>query len=59
MKRYFIVLVALFFAMSLSLGTAQAQLVEKTPYVSVNGYSEIKVLPDEIFLSITLDEGDT
>ena len=59
MKRYFIVLVALFFAMSLSLGTAQAQLVEKTPYVFVNGHSEIKVSPDEIFLSITLDEGDT
>ena len=59
MKRYFIVLVALFLAMSLSLGTAQAQVVEKTPYVSVNGYSEIKVSPDEIFLSITLDEGDT
>jgi uncharacterized protein YggE len=59
MKRYFIVLVALFFAMSLSLGTAQAQFVEKTPYVLVNGHSEIKVSPDEIFLSITLDESDT
>lgn len=58
MKRYFIVLVALFLAMSLSLGTAQAQ-VEVKPEVSVNGYSEIKVTPDEIFLSITLDEGDT
>lgn len=58
MKRYFIVLVALFLAMSLSLGTAQAQ-VEVKPEVSVQGYAEIKVTPDEIFLSITLDESDT
>ncbi len=40
--------------------SAKAQTIEKqTPYVSVNGYSEIKVTPDEIFLSITLDESDT
>lgn len=41
-----------------SLNVAQAQNDVK-PYVSVNGNSEIKVSPDEIFLSITLDESDT
>lgn len=61
MKRYVIGLVALAMLMYLSLGDVQAQVIaeKQTPYVSVNGYSEIKVTPDEIFLSITLDESDT
>ena len=36
-----------------------AQALEIQPEISVNGYSEIKVTPDEIFLSIMLDESDT
>ena len=49
-----------FAALSLSVGGAQAQeLANATPYVSVNGSSQVKVTPDEIYLRITLDEGDT
>ena len=40
-------------------GTAQAQTIEQIPNVSVNGSSQIRVLPDEIYLSIRLDESDT
>lgn len=61
MKRYIFGFATLVMLMTLSLGRVQAQMVmeKPTPYISVNGYSEIKVAPDEIFLSITLDEGDT
>ena len=39
---------------------AQAQDFHQTiPSVSVNGSSQVKVTPDEIYLRITLDEGDT
>ena len=49
-----------FVALSLSVGGAQAQeLANATPYVAVNGSSQVKVTPDEIYLRITLDEGDT
>ena len=47
-------------ALSLSVCRAQAQeLANATPYVAVNGSSQVKVTPDEIYLRITLDEGDT
>jgi uncharacterized protein YggE len=38
---------------------AQAQTTEIVPTVSVNGASQIRVSPDEIYLSIRLDESDT
>ena len=47
-------------AMSLSVGGAQAQeLTNATPFVAVNGSSQVKITPDEIYLRIKLDEGDT
>ncbi len=57
MKKMILLATAMLF-MSLAI-PATAQTEKMTPYVSVNGNSEIKVSPDEIFLSITLDEGDT
>ena len=60
MKKMLLVVAMAFAALSLSVGGAQAQeLANATPYVSVNGSSQVKVTPDEIYLRITLDEGDT
>ena len=56
MKKMFLLAVAVLCCTSLNVAQAQ---VEVKPEVSVQGYAEIKVSPDEIFLSITLDEGDT
>lgn len=39
--------------------SAQTQNTEMIPTVAVNGQSQIRVLPDEIYLSIRLDESDT
>ena len=55
MKR--MILLAVVVLLSTSFNVAQA--LEIQPEISVNGYSEIKVTPDEIFLSIMLDESDT
>ena len=60
MKKLLLVVAMAFAALSLSVGGAQAQeLANSTPYVAVNGSSQVKVTPDEIYLRITLDEGDT
>ena len=60
MKKLLLVVAMAFAALSLSVGGAQAQeLANATPYVAVNGSSQVKVTPDEIYLRITLDEGDT
>ena len=49
-----------FVALSLSVGRTEAQeLANATPFVAVNGSSQVKVTPDEIYLRITLDEGNT
>lgn len=40
-------------------GGVQAQNAEPTPTISVVGSAQIKVEPDEIFLSILLDESDS
>ena len=39
--------------------SASAQTTEMLPTLAVNGQSQIRVLPDEIYLSIRLDESDT
>ena len=39
--------------------TSAQELGATTPTVSVNGSSQVKVLPDEIYISIKLDESDT
>ena len=60
MKKLLLVVAMAFAALSLSVGRVQAQeLANATPYVAVNGSSQVKVTPDEIYLRITLDEGDT
>ena len=46
-------------ALVLCSNVAQAQTTEIVPTVSVNGASQIRVSPDEIYLSIRLDESDT
>lgn len=46
-------------ALVLCSSVAQAQNTEIVPTVSVNGVSQIRVSPDEIYLSIRLDESDT
>lgn len=57
MKKLFLfAVVALCFT---SINVVQAQMYEPKPAVDVSGYAEMKVTPDEIFLSITLDESDT
>lgn len=52
MKRLFIALVALTFALPVF-----AQ--EEENYIQVNGTSEMEIVPNQFYLSITLDEGDT
>ena len=59
MKKLLLSLVAVAM-LSLWAYDAQAQDFHQTiPSVSVNGSSQVKVTPDEIYLRITLDEGDT
>ena len=58
MKKIFISLSAVLL-MSVIAVSASAQTAEMIPTVAVNGQSQIRVLPDEIYLSITLDESDT
>lgn len=52
MKRLLIALVALTFAFPVF-----AQ--EEENYIQVNGTSEMEIVPNQFYLSITLDEGDT
>ena len=55
MKRLFVMLFVAFLAVP-----AMAQTYEiKTPYVSVNGYAEQEILPDEVYVQITLTESDS
>ena len=57
MKKLLFVVAMAVVALSLSVCRAQAQeLANATPYVAVNGSSQVKVTPDEIYLRITLDE---
>ena len=57
MKRFFIAVA--FAAMMLVAQSAQAQYQQMIPTVSVNGSAQLKVTPDEIYISIKLDESDT
>ena len=62
MKKIFIrqlTAVLVLVALVLCCNVAQAQNTEIVPTVSVNGASQIRVSPDEIYLSIRLDESDT
>ncbi len=59
MKKIFILLSAIVIALAVDFTPAQAQTVEMIPTVSVNGSSLVRVVPDEIYLSIKLDESDT
>ena len=59
MKKIFILLSAIVIALAVDFIPAQAQTVEMIPTVSVNGSSLVRVVPDEIYLSIKLDESDT
>ncbi|MBQ5922592.1 MAG: SIMPL domain-containing protein [Alistipes sp.] len=58
MKKIFIRL-SVVLLMSVIAFSASAQTMEMIPTVAVNGQSRIRVLPDEIYLSIRLDESDT
>ena len=57
MKRCFIA--GAFAALMLLAQSAKAQYQQMIPTVSVNGSSQLKVTPDEIYISIKLDESDT
>lgn len=62
MKKFFIrplTAVLALVALVLCCNVAQAQPTDIVPTVSVNGVSQIRVSPDEIYLSIRLDESDT
>lgn len=62
MKKFFIrplTVVLVLVALVLCCNVAQAQPTDIVPTVSVNGVSQIRVSPDEIYLSIRLDESDT
>ncbi|MBR4853146.1 MAG: SIMPL domain-containing protein [Alistipes sp.] len=60
MKKMLLVVAMAVVALSLSVGRAQAQeLTNANPFVAVNGSSQVKITPDEIYLRIKLDEGDT
>ena len=58
MKKIFIRL-SVVLLMSVIAFSASAQTTEMIPTVAVNGQSRIRVLPDEIYLSIRLAESDT
>lgn len=61
MKKFFIrplTAVLALVALVLCSSVAQAQPTDIVPTVSVNGVSQIRVSPDEIYLSIRLDESD-
>jgi uncharacterized protein YggE len=58
MKNFFIGLVALV-ALIFSTPLSAQELGQTIPTISVNGSSQLKVLPDEIYISIKLDENDT
>ena len=60
MKRIIFGVVALLTFIAFTTTDASAQELGQTiPTVSVNGSAQLKVLPDEIYISIKLDEGDT
>ena len=60
MKRIIFGAVALLTFIAFTTTDASAQELGQTiPTVSVNGSAQLKVLPDEIYISIKLDEGDT
>lgn len=44
--------------LSLNALTLNAQSIENTPYIEVIGKAEKEIVPDEIYLSISLDESD-
>ena len=58
MKNFFIGLVALV-ALIFSTPLSAQELGQTIPTISVNGSSQLKVQPDEIYISIKLDENDT
>jgi uncharacterized protein YggE len=60
MKRIITGVFALLAFITFTTTDTSAQELEGTiPTVSVNGSSQVKVLPDEIYISIKLDESDT
>lgn len=60
MKRIFIGAVALLtIVLSTSLNVSAQELGQTIPTISVNGSAQIKALPDEIYITIKLDESDT
>ena len=58
MKKFFIASLALI-ALMLSAPLSAQDLGQTIPTVSVNGSAQLKVLPDEIYITIKLDESDT
>ena len=58
MKNFFIGLVALV-ALIFSTPLSAQELGQTIPTISVNGSSQLKVQPNEIYISIKLDENDT
>ncbi len=60
MKRIFIVFATLLTISMFALQSGVAQELGQTiPTISVNGSSQIKTTPDEIYITIKLDESDT
>ena len=60
MKNYFLGLVALVaLTMCTTFNGSAQELQQNRPMVSVNGSAQIKAAPDEIYISIKLDESDT
>ena len=60
MKKIFIGAIALLtIVLSTSLNASAQELGQTIPTISVNGSAQIKALPDEIYLTIKLDESDT
>ena len=60
MKKIFIGAIALLtIVLSISLNASAQELGQTIPTISVNGSAQIKALPDEIYLTIKLDESDT
>ena len=60
MKKIFIGAIALLtIVLSTSLNASAQELGQTIPTISVNGSAQIKALPDEIYLTIKLDESDS
>lgn len=58
MKQIFVITIGIVFLTKIVYGQEQ-KTTEQKPYIEVTGYAEKKIVPDEIYLSITIKERES